>query len=156
MQIWHWVVIGVLAALGALAVAAPRLAQWQQRRALAGALKQFKLKRETLEARFFDLAAAQGKPRGLRWVRCDWLDDVRFAKDLQTGLLTAFAGVQIHFEALPGSDMEDIEAVGHFREASAVFHCQNGVWGTGGKALFNMGPAEAVDRLAGQYEAVAD
>jgi hypothetical protein len=50
--------------------------------------------------------------------------------------------------------MEDLEAVGHFREASAVFHYQNGTWGTGGKALFNMGPIDAVQRLAGQYEPV--
>ncbi|SFJ67550.1 hypothetical protein [Planctomicrobium piriforme] len=116
------------------------------------AQREFHKHRERLQSDFFQLAAARGKPRGLRWTRCDWKPDVVFATDLATGLLTAFVDVEIHFEAIPGGDMEEVEAVGHFREASAVFHCQSGQWGTGGKALFNMRPAEAVTRLAGQYE----
>ncbi|MCA8995849.1 MAG: hypothetical protein KDA80_02660 [Planctomycetaceae bacterium] len=120
-----------------------------------GAISQFRLRREMLEAKFFDLASQLGKPRGLRWKHCEWKEEVRFARDLETDLLTAFVGVEIHFEAIEGGDMEDIEAVGHFREASAVFHWQNGNWGTGGKALFNMPPAMAVDRLQGQFEPVS-
>lgn len=119
------------------------------------ALRLFKLRRELLEAKFFDLAAAGGKPRGLRWTRCDWKDEVCFARDLETGLLTAFAEVEIHFEAIEGGDMEDVEAVGQFREATAVFHYQAGTWGTGGKALFNMSPSHAIERLKGQYEPIA-
>lgn len=118
------------------------------------AIRTFRHRREALEAKFFDLASSQGKPRGLRWTHCDWREEVRFARDLESGLLTAFAGVQIHFEAIEGSDMEDVEAVGHFREASAVFHYKDGNWGTGGKALFNMLPEEAVTRLVGQFEPV--
>ena len=33
--------------------------------------------------------------------------------------------------------MEDVAAVGNIRDAAAVFHYQNGNWGTGGRALFN-------------------
>lgn len=121
---------------------------------LQRALRLFKIRREALEAKFFDLAVARGVPRGLTWMKCDWQSEVNFARDIETGLLTAFVGVEIHFEAIPGGEMEDVEAVGHFREASAVFHYQNGLWGTGGKALFNMHPAQAVERLAGQYEQV--
>lgn len=120
----------------------------------AHALRRFKLRREMLEAKFFDLAAGQGKPRGLRWTRCDWKDEVRFARELQSQLLTAFVAVDIHFEAIPGEEMEELEAVDYFREASAVFHYQNGAWGTGGKALFNMSPEVAVSRLAGQFEPI--
>jgi hypothetical protein len=32
-----------------------------------------------------------------------------------------------------------------------VFHYQQGQWGTGGRALFNMNASDAVQRLAGQY-----
>ena len=32
------------------------------------ALRVFRLQREMLEAKFFDLASTQGKPRGLRWL----------------------------------------------------------------------------------------
>jgi len=126
----------------------------QKRNETLRAMRLFKLRRELLEAKFLDLAMARGIPRGLNWTACDWKPEVSFARDLEAGLLTAFVRVQIHFEAVPGGEMEDVEAVGHFREASAVFHYQNGIWGTGGKALFNMAPAEAVVRLTGQYEPI--
>lgn len=150
MSLWIWFAIAAVIALAAGAALSLR------RRIPEGerAQRQFRLQREQLEAKFFELAAAGGKPRGLRWTHCEWKDEVRFARDLSTGLLTAFAAVEIHFEAIEGGDMEDVEAVGHFREASAVFHYQQGRWGTGGKALFNMGPADAVSRLEGQFEPV--
>lgn len=118
------------------------------------ALRLFKIRRETLEAKFFDLAVQRGIPRGLRWVKCEWKPEVTFARDVSTGLLTAFVGVEIYFDAIPGGEMEDVEAVGHFREGSAVFHYQMGAWGTGGKALFNMHPSEALERLTGQYDPI--
>jgi hypothetical protein len=116
----------------------------------------FRLQREQLEARFFDLACHIGKPRGLRWVDCDWFSDVTFARDRETGLLTAFVAVNIRFEAIEGGDMEDVAAVSTIRDAAAVFHYNNGRWGTGGRALFNMNPADAVERLSHQFEPVAD
>lgn len=116
------------------------------------AMQQFRLQREQLEAKFFDLAAASGKPRGLRWLDCEWQRDVSFARACDTGLLTAFVGVNIRFEAIAGGDMEGIQHVDAVRDAAAVFHYQSGRWGTGGKALFNMNPMEAVTRLVGQFE----
>lgn len=115
------------------------------------AVELFRLRREQLEAKFFDLAGRSGKPRGLRWKECDWQPEVAFARDARSGLLTAFVAVQIRFEAIAGGDMEDVEAVGDIRDASAVFHYRRGRWGTGGRALFNMSPRDAVSRLAGQY-----
>jgi hypothetical protein len=50
--------------------------------------------------------------------------------------------------------MEDVEAVSTIRDAAAVFHYRGGQWGTGGKALFNMNPADAITRLEGQFEPV--
>ena len=51
---------------------------------------------------------------------------------------------------------EDVAAVGTVRDACAVFHYQQGQWGTGGKALFNMNAGDAVSRLQGQFVAVGD
>lgn len=130
---------------------------WQRRRRgreMQQAMQAFKLQRELLEAKFFDLACSLGKPRGLRWVDCEWLDTVTFARDLNDGLLTAFLAVNIRFEAIEGGDMEEVEAVGNIREAAALFHYRGGRWGTGGRALFNMNPQDAVSRLQGQYEPV--
>lgn len=118
------------------------------------ALQAFRVQREQLEAKFFDLASSLGKPRGLRWVDCDWQNSVSFGRDVNTGLLTAFVAVNIRFEAVEGGDMEDVEAVGTIRDAAAVFHYQRGRWGTGGKALFNMNPQDALARLQGQFERV--
>ena len=127
---------------------------WQQRKEVEQAFRQFRLQREFLEARFFDVAAQSWKPRGLRWLACDWLDGVAFGRNKQTGMLTAFVSVNIRFEAIEGGDMEGVAAVGNIRDGSAVFHFQDGAWGTGGRTLFNMGPQDALSRLANQYEHV--
>ncbi|MGD9857264.1 MAG: hypothetical protein AB7U20_20165, partial [Planctomycetaceae bacterium] len=90
------VVIG--AVLIGLAFGVRPLLRWLQVRESQQAIREFRLRREALEAKFFDLAAAQGKPRGLQWKRCDWLDAVTFGRDVRTQLLTAFVSVEIHFE----------------------------------------------------------
>lgn len=130
------------------------LRSWRRRREAERARREFRRQREVLEAKFFDLAAASGKPRGLRWIDCDWLESVTFARDRQSGLLAAFVAVNIRFEAVEGGDMEEVAAVGNIRDAAAVFHYQRGAWGTGGRALFNMNPEDAIARLRGQFEPV--
>jgi hypothetical protein len=155
---WTWIhtlaiaIVAVILTAVAVWFALPRLRARELRRAL----KKFRLDRERLEARFFDLARTRGKPRGLRWLECDWQDEVTFARDVRTGLLTAFVAVNIRFEAIEGGDMEDVAAVGNIRDASAVFHYNRGVWSTGGRALFNMNPRNAVVRLEGQFEPVEE
>jgi len=62
--------------------------------------------------------------------------------------------VTIQFEAIEGSDMEGLPAVGNLRNASAVFFFQKGHWLTVGKAVFNMNPDEALAHFKNQYERV--
>ena len=152
---WTWIhttAAVVVAVLVMIPLAAKFLAPRMKAREVRRAIEQFRVERERLEARFFDLASVAGKPRGLRWLDCDWQSDVTFARDVRTGLLTAFVAVNIRFEAVEGGDMEDVAAVGTVRDATAVFHYNRGVWGTGGRALFNMNPRDAVERLEGQFE----
>jgi hypothetical protein len=139
------------AALVALAVAMPRIAERMGKREVERAIRSFKIERELLEAKFFDLASRRGKPRGLRWLECDWQNSVSFGRDLESGLITAFVGVNIRFEAIEGGDMEEVEAVSMIRDAAALFHYQRGHWGTGGRALFNLNPADALTRLGNQF-----
>ncbi len=148
---WLWTGGGLAALMVAIAIARRPLLRYARRREAEQALKSFRLKRELLEARFFDIARTLGKPRGLRWIDCDWQEKVSFARDAHSGLLTAFVAVNIRFEAIEGGDMEDVEAVGLLRDAAAVFHYKRGVWGTGGRALFNMNPQDAVERLRDQF-----
>src|SRR5436309_2138027 len=98
------------------------------------ARQQFAAHRRDLERRFFESAAASGKPRGLRWKACEWSSEVEFAREKQTGRLAALVGITLAFEAIPGSDMEDLPAVGNLRNASAVFFYHQRAWHTTGKA----------------------
>lgn len=151
---WVWGLVIGIGALGLVAMTAIPLARRWKQREVQFAVRQFRRQREQIEAKFLDLARGIGKPRGLRWIDCDWLSAVTFARDRQTGLITAFAGINIRFEAIEGGDMEDVAAVGTVRDAVAVFHFHQGNWGTGGKALFNMNAEEAITRLTAQFEAV--
>jgi hypothetical protein len=117
-------------------------------------VRQFASKRESLQEQFFDAAAIAGTPRGLRWVRCDWLPDQVLLRDKSTGQFNLLVGVNIAFEAIEGGDMEGLAAVSTIRDACAVFQWNDGAWRTAGKALFNMSPADAAPRLGASYELV--
>ena len=112
----------------------------------------FALTRPRLQEEFFAAAAASGKPRGLRWKALEWEPGAEFARERATGNLAALVGVVIQFEAVEGSDMEGLPAVGNLRNASAVFFFHRGRWRTTGKAVFNLNPDEALARFANQYE----
>src|SRR5262249_44447395 len=114
----------------------------------------FTLQRERLEAGFFRAASATGKPRGLRWKHCAFETELELARDRQTGQLLALVPVTIQFEAIEGSDMEDLPAVGTLRNASAVFYFYRGQWQTAGRAVFNLNPDEAIAHFDKQYERV--
>jgi hypothetical protein len=144
------VVIVVLAALAWR----PLRARVRERE-LARAQKDFHRHREHLEARFITRASESGKPRGLEWVRCDFDDDVVYARNRRTGEICAFVGVTIGFEAVEGGGMEDVEAVGNLRAATAVFRVERGAWRTDGRAIFNLNPAEAVAHYQANLELVA-
>ena len=149
------IITGAVVAFVAIFVGAGRpLLRNLQGRTAQRAIALFRTQREQLEAKFFDLASRRGKPRGVRWVDCDWQDEVVFGRELESGMITAFAAVNIQFEAVEGEDMEEIEFVSALRDATAMFHFQGGQWGTGGRALFNMDPANALMRLNDQYESV--
>jgi len=111
----------------------------------------FPAHRPALEAAFFEAASQSGKPRGLRWVRCEFGDGLEMARDKTTGELIGLLPMTIAFEAIPGSDMEGLPAVGNLRYASAVFTFNNGKWTTVGRAVFNMNPAEALRHFANVY-----
>jgi hypothetical protein len=112
----------------------------------------FQQQRERLELLFFQMVSASGKPRGLRWKTIDWESGVEFARERASGRLAALVGVTIQFEAVAGSDMEGLPAVGNLRNASAVFFFHGGRWHTLGKTVFNLNPDEALAHFRNQYE----
>src|SRR5262249_4094237 len=116
----------------------------------------FDAQRGTLERLFFAAASATGKPRGLRWKSCEFGRDFEIARDRKSGELIAFIPVTIAFEAIPGSDMEGLPAVGNLRSASAVFTFHKGQWTTVGRAVFNLNPDEAIRHFQKVYDRVAE
>lgn len=146
-------VLVVLTAAVLVAVARP-LARRLQANEARRAIEQFRIRREQLEAKFFELASTLGKPRDVVWKQCDWQPDVTFARERATGLLTAFVSVNVSFEAMAGGEMEEVQHVGLLRDGCALFHYQSGDWGTGGRVVFNMNPREALTRFAQQYDAI--
>jgi hypothetical protein len=152
---WFWLVpVVVLAVLAAVLLIRRPLHSFGRAVQIERARELFKLQRERLEAQFLKSAAASGKPRGLRWKDCQWESDVEFVRERKSGQIAALLGVTIQFEAIEGSDMEGLPAVGNLRNASAVFFFQRGQWLTVGKAVFNMNPHEAIAHFKNQYERV--
>jgi hypothetical protein len=151
---WWWWLISAGAVLLLLLLAWRPLRGILQEIHMERAREMFALQREHLEAKFMDVAAATGKPRGLYWRDCDWTDGVSFARDRVSGEMNALVGVTIQFEAIPGGVMEDEPAVANLRNATAVFYFQKGQWHTNGRAIFNMNPDEALKHFEGQYEKV--
>ncbi len=155
MLIW-WIVAGVVV-VGACLAWAGLAPGWRLRRQIARlrrARELFHLRREYLEARFLSLAAQSGKPRGLEWADVDFQSGVKFARDRHTGDLRALIGVTISFRAIEGGGMEDVEAVGNLRAATAVFLYDADEWTTTGRVLFNLNPDQAIERYRSELETV--
>ena len=145
MSRWLWVVAGLAGVVTAVVAllwrkirARLKVAEYERHRSA------FHLQREWLEAKFFELASHSGKPRGLRWTDCNFENEVTYARQRQNGELCAFVAVTIAFEAVEGGGMEEVEAVGNLRAATAVFRLENGKWQTDGRAIFNLNPVEAI------------
>jgi hypothetical protein len=108
--------------------------------------REFARNRKALESKFFTAAAESGKPRGLAWKQCAFQERVIFGRDRANGEIIGLVGVTIGFEAVAGGGMEDVEAVGNLRAATAVFIHNGREWTTQGKAIFNLEPHEVLAR----------
>jgi hypothetical protein len=145
----------VAGVIGAGVVALLALMLFLGSRVPGRAQRLFFQQRRLLQEEFLLAATATGKPRGLRWKACDWGADAApaFARARGSGQIVAFVPVTIQFEAVEGSDMEGLPAVGNLRNASAVFAFfgRDG-WRPTGRALFNLNPDEVLTRFGNQYE----
>jgi hypothetical protein len=143
-----WTVISALAVLAMVVLAVwLRGSVGRQSARRQSAIERFHTRRPTLEAAFLAAANATGKPRGLRWVACQFDPGVLFAAERPSGNLCALVGATVSFEAIEGGGMEEVEAVGNLRYATAVFVHRGGAWTTDGRAVFNLEPAQAIERF---------
>lgn len=148
-------IIAVAIIAGLLGLAAwllPRYVAAGRRAAVAALCRAFHAQREHLEARFFETAAASGMPRGLDWVECDFEREVVFARRADHDELVALVGMSIKFEATPGGDMEEVEAVANRKYATAVFISRDTRWTTEGRAIMNLDPRQAINHFGEQLQ----
>ena len=151
---WWWVAGFIAAAAVLVAVVWRPLHRWfrivQQERAR----EMFALQRERLEAKFEEIAAASGKPRGLTWAECDWASGVRFARDRHSGELSALVPFTVRFELAADSHPEDWPEVEPIRHATGVFLFNGKMWYTRGRAIFNLNPEETLAHFHQDYEPI--
>lgn len=149
------IVLGALAIILLLVVLlSPDRKRRRRAELIRRAKDSFHRQREWLEARFLKLASQSGKPRGLRWVDCEFEDQVAFARDRQTQNLRALVGVTIQFEAIEGGEMESVEAVENRKAATVLFRLDGPRWEPDGRAFFNLNPAEIVAHYPHELELV--
>ncbi len=110
----------------------------------------FRLQHERFEGMLLTAARATGKPRGLAWVGCGIVGDAVLARDTTAGGLVALVPVDVRFEPIIGSDMEDVPAAREPRPATAVFTFARGHWHTDGRVVFNLNPRQTVEHFGSQ------
>lgn len=157
-SVWFWLLLGATVVVGLLTSVAvlawPRLRARQNHQEFTEARRRFHQRREWLEARFLSLAGQSGKPRGLKWLDCDFEDQVAFARERRTGRLRALVGVTIQFEAIPGGGMEEVSAVADRKAATVVFRLDGPEWDVDDRPLFNLNPAQTIQHYQHELEVV--
>ena len=151
-------IIGGLAAIAFFGVAVVALNRRQATSKATNrerAIREFAAERDDLCGHFLRTAAASGKPRGLRWTGCELSGSPLFAVDDATGELIALIAATISFAAIEGGGMEEVEAVGNLRSATAVFMHRGEGWMTDGRVIFNLEPAEALAKFQGTLRPLA-
>jgi hypothetical protein len=139
-----WFLLVVAAAAAWLMWGAFRRSQFDRR--LQSARREFERGRSPLQAAFLAAASASGKPRGLAWKQCELGDALVLARDRANGEIVGLVPATISFEAIPGGGMEEVEAVGNLRAATAIFNHDGQAWATKGRAVFNLEPREVLER----------
>lgn len=150
-----WIGLGIAGVFAMICAVMWRLARplriLRQRKASEDARREFHIRRERLECNFVQIAARSGKPRGLRWVDCDFDNDVTYASNRQNGgRLSALVGCTVRFEAVEGGGMEEVAAVSNLRAATALFEFDGKQWQTTGRVVFNLNPAETIKHFRDQ------
>jgi hypothetical protein len=147
---WLLVLAIALVAWLGWAMLRPKLFAHRARRAEL----EFARNRKELEAAFFRAASLSGKPRGLAWKQCAFQDAIVLGRDRANGEIVGLVGVTIGFEAIEGGGMEEVEAVGNLRAATAIFTHNGRGWMTQGKAFFNLEPRDVLVRYRVSLDAV--
>lgn len=140
---WLFLIALVICLLLIGAIWRPIHRAWRKAR-FAEARRDFHRQRERLEAKFVVLGMSTTRPAGLRWVDCDFDDDVAYARSRTTGELSAFVAVTIALDDGEDQPLGPVDDLSGLRAATAVFRFDGRHWETDGQAIFNLSPTEAI------------
>ncbi len=141
---------GMLALLVLLALLGQSIRHQRQRRQqrIQEAINDFPDQRTALAEAIVQAIAVTGKPRGLRCYACELGREVLPTMDTQTGQVWMLAPAVLHYQALPGSDMEDNPNVGLPRQATVVFRWADPHWQPTGAPVMNLTPWQTLEQFA--------
>lgn len=144
-MVYFWIGVSIVVAVAATMLAVRRQRASRRKALRRAAIAAFDAARSELEPLFLAAATATGKPRGLRWTACRLEGPPLFAVDRVSDEIYALVRATVSFAAVEGGGMEDVDAVGNLRAATAVFVLREGAWTTDGRAVFNLDPAAALE-----------
>jgi hypothetical protein len=112
----------------------------------------FRANQSALLKAFQRAAAASGRPRGLLWVEVEPNGEPVVVRVRGTRQLVALAPAVVRFEPEAGSDLEHVPQARESRPVVALFTFDGRAWQTVGRAVFNLSPAQVIERSAGRFE----
>jgi hypothetical protein len=118
------------------------------------AADQFRRDRAVLFEAFLAAARATGKPRELTWESVEANGELLLVED-RVGQLVALVPVTVRFEPVPGSEMEEVPQAREPRPVTALFTFERAAWRTVGRAVFNLSPAQVVEKSGGRYAPIS-
>jgi hypothetical protein len=121
----------------------------------AAAVELFRRERDELMELFLEAARATGKPRELTWESVEPNGEPLLVEDRTADRLVALVPVVVQFEPVPGSEMEEVPQAWEPRPVTALFTYERGEWRSVGRAVFNLSPAQVVEKSGGRYAPVS-
>ncbi len=104
-----------------------------------------------LLAAWFANAAQTGIPRGLTWVSYSDVGEVVWAKVAFDGQLLALVSTIVQFDPIAGEALDDVPQAREPRVVVVVFRWIKSRWIADARALFNLTPAQLIERSGGSW-----
>lgn len=140
-----------MTAITTLAVLVYFLFRWIPRLILAIRLEQaqesLRLQQQRLEEMVLRQGIASGKPRGLKWRRCQFQGEPLWLHEEEKGQVAVLVPLVVEFE--PQGEPEDWEGhpMNDPRRGVVLFFLRRGEWESAGRVLFNLTPQQAAEQL---------
>jgi hypothetical protein len=140
-----------VSAITVIAVLVYLFLRWIQRLLLAIRLERaqesLRLQQQRLEEMVLRQGMASGKPRGLKWRRCQFQGEPIWLHEAEKDQLAVLVPLIIEFDPSGDSEGWEGDMVNEPRQGVILFYFRRGEWETGGRVLFNLSPHQVAQQL---------